>query len=288
MISMMRIDKPVLFDANILINFKGQLKFLFGFFREVLVHRQVKDEVMGQAIKNEIEHLEETVNIKYVDDRFPTDEVGSLLFGECDKELKASFNIDKSDDLGEYKTLLFAKFNNVTILSSQDTTVWSFVTKSKNFRGIKCITIQDFAYIVYLSADSGKDRKLAKTLYSKYAREEHPFEYFKKFMNRYNNEVPLYIEFENNRIQNYEELIQQYVEYYSDTELDKAQVVSEIINIARRSSNTCLGCIYSRIDKNRVDFSIRNCVLGYSLGDNECEKTREGFDTRIRNNDRYY
>jgi hypothetical protein len=286
MIPMMRIDKPVLFDANILINFKGQMRFLFGFFSEILIHSQVKNEVMGQAIRNEIEALEGTFNIKYVEDSFPTDNVSSILFGECDKELKASFNIDKSDDLGEYKTLLFAKFNNITILSSQDTTVWSFVTKSKNFMGIKCITIQDFAYIVYLSASNGKDRKLAKALYGKYAREEHPFEYFKKYMNRNNDEIPLYIEFENNRIQNYEELIQQYVEYYSDTEIDKAQVVLEMVNISRHLPDTCLSCIYSRIDKNKVDFSIRSCTLGYSLNDAECINIREGFDTRIRNSDR--
>jgi hypothetical protein len=87
---MRRIDKPVLFDANIMINFKGQLKFLFRFFSEILIHKQVKDEVMGQAIKNEIESLEKIVNIKYVDDSFPTDEAGSILYKECDKEIMKS------------------------------------------------------------------------------------------------------------------------------------------------------------------------------------------------------
>lgn len=229
---MVKINTPVLFDANILINFKGQLKFLFRFFTEVLIHRQVNDEVVGQVLKSEIQALKRTVSIKYVDDKFPTDTVGSILLRECDKELKASFNIDKSEDLGEYKTLLFAKFNNVGILSSQDTTVWSFVTKSKHFRSIKCITIQDFAYIVYLSACNKNDRKLAKTLYCRFTREEHPFEYFKKHMERNNNEIPMYIEFENNRIQNYEQLIQQYTDYYSDTSIDRAQISCELVNIA--------------------------------------------------------
>ena len=50
-------------------------------------------------------------NIVYVEDKFPTDDVGKKLFEECDKELKDSFNIEDLKDLGEYKTLLYAKFN---------------------------------------------------------------------------------------------------------------------------------------------------------------------------------
>lgn len=283
---MVKISTPVLFDANILINFKGQLKFLFGFFTEVLIHRQVYDEVVGQALKSEIHALEGMVNLKYVDDKFPTDRVGNVLLKECDKELKASFNIYKSEDLGEYKTLLFAKFNNVSILSSQDTTVWSFVTRSKHFKGIECITIQDLAYLVYLSACNKSDRKLAKALYCKFTREEHPFVYFKKYMERHDNEIPKYIEFENNRIQNYEQIIQNYTEYYIDNSIDRAQISCEIVNIARSSPDTCLSCIYSRLDKNRCDYSIRKCRFEYFLNDAECINVREGFDRSIRNRER--
>jgi len=45
----------------------------------------------------------------YVEDNFPTDEIGKKLLKECDKELKDSFNINDQKDLGEYKTLLYAK-----------------------------------------------------------------------------------------------------------------------------------------------------------------------------------
>ncbi len=62
------------------------------------------------------------------------------------------------------------------------------------------------------------------------------------------------------------------MEYYSDTDMDKSQVVAEIISIAKCAPNTCLSCIYSRVDKNRVDFSIRNYVFKYSLNENDCEK----------------
>lgn len=137
---MRKINSPVLFDANILMNFKGQLKFLFGFFENIIIHEQVFNEVVGQALKDELISVSDVSNIVYVEDKFPTDDVGKKLFEECDKELKDSFNIEDLKDLGEYKTLLYAKFNNVFILSSQDTTVWRFITESKYFKGLKCIT----------------------------------------------------------------------------------------------------------------------------------------------------
>ncbi|QNU67173.1 hypothetical protein EHE19_001045 [Ruminiclostridium herbifermentans] len=283
---MMKIETPVLFDANILINFKGQLKFLFGFFTEVLIHKQVYEEAVGQALKDEIHSLKNSISIKFVDDRFPTDDIGRTLVKECDKELRMSFNIDKCEDLGEYKTLLYAKFNNVSILTSQDTTVWSFITRSKYFMGLKCITIQDFSYIIYLSASNKKERKLAKTLYSKFAREEHPFECFKSFMERNKNEIPQYIEYENNRIQNYEQLLQEYAEYYSDDCIDMMQVSYEIENAAKLHPNTCISCIYSRMDKNRCDYLIRKCKYEYSFNDNDCINIRDVFDRRIRSRGR--
>lgn len=195
-----KISSPVLFDANILINFKGQLKFLFGFFDNAMIHIKVFDEVVGQALKDELISLTNVCNIVYVEDNFPTDEVGRKLLEECDKELKNSFNVDDLKDLGEYKTLLYAKFNDITILSLQDTTVWRFITESKYFKGLKCITVQDFAYLLFLNAKNKSDRKIAKNLYKDFAREEHPFEYYKTFMERNDNKIPGFIEFENNRI----------------------------------------------------------------------------------------
>ena len=133
---------------------------------------------------------------------------------------------------------MYAKFNSVSILTSQDTTVWSFITNSKYFMGIKCITIQVFAYIMFLSASNKNDRKLAKSLYSRFAREEHPFDCFKNYMERNNNEIPKYIEYENNRIRNYEQLLQEYVDYYSDDCIDIIQVSYEMENAAKLHSNT--------------------------------------------------
>ncbi|WIV13244.1 hypothetical protein [Proteiniborus sp. MB09-C3] len=281
---MRKISSPVLFDANILINFKGQLKFLFSFFENVIIHRKVFNEIVGQALKDELISVSNVSNIIYVEDNFPTDEVGKKLLEECDKELKDSFNIEDLKDLGEYKTLLYAKFNNVFILSSQDTTVWRFVTESKYFKGLKCITVQDFAYLLFLNAENKSDRKIARNLYKAFAREEHPFECFKIFMERNDNEIPVFIEFENNRISNFQQLVQGYFNYYVDTSYcESKEVEYEISNLASNNTGNCLSCIYSRIDKNNVDYSIRKCLFDYSLNDEQCSEIREGFSMRIRN-----
>ena len=281
---MRRINSPVLFDANILINFKGQLKFLFSFFENIIIHKKVFNEVVQHALKNELISVSNDFNIIYVEDNFPTDEVGEKLLEECDKELRESFNINELKDLGEYKTLLYAKFNNVFILSSQDTTVWRFVTESKYFKGLKCITVQDFAYLLFLNAKSKSDKKIAKSLYKIFAREEHPFEYFKIFMERNNNDIPRFIEFENNRIKNFQQLVQGYFNYYADASYcDSKEVEYEISNLAGRNTGNCLSCLYSRMDENNVDYSIRKCLLNYSLNNEQCSLIREGFSMRIRN-----
>ncbi|HCS11114.1 MAG TPA: hypothetical protein DIV40_06635, partial [Clostridiales bacterium] len=70
---MITINDPVLFDANILINFKGQLKFLFQFFENIIIHRQVYEEVIGQPLKDEMESISDKSKIKIVEDNFPTD-----------------------------------------------------------------------------------------------------------------------------------------------------------------------------------------------------------------------
>lgn len=281
---MMKISEPVLFDANILINFKGQLKFLFRFFENIIIHKEVYNEVIGQAIKDELLSVSDVSNITYVEDNFPTDEIGKKLFEECDKELKDSFNIEDLKDLGEYKTLLYAKFNNVFIISSQDTIVWRFITESKYFKGLKCITVQDFAYLLFLNAKNKSDKKTAKSLYKSFAREEHPFEYFRIYMERHNNDIPKFIEFENNRIQNFEQLVQGYLDYYTDISYcNSKEIEYEISSLASKNIGNCLSCLYSRIDKNNVDYSIRKCLFDYSLNDEQCSQIREEFVMRIRN-----
>lgn len=284
MIMMKKIESPVLFDANIFINFKGQLKFLFSLFENVLVHKQVIDEVLEESIKNELDLLKKENNsITIVEDMIIEDKIEELLYKECDQELKNVFNIKDSKDLGEYKTLLFAKFNEVKLLSSQDTTVWRFVTSSSYFNDIDCITIQDISYLIYLNANSKRDRKLAKTLYSHFGRNEHPFEGFSKYMIRNNNEIPKYIEFENNRINNYSELVKGYVEFYSSGDFyNTEEVERDLVGVARQNSNTCIDCLYSRINSTNVDLLKRNCSLHLELSDEGCTIMRESFSENIR------
>lgn len=281
---MRKISDPVLFDANILMNFKGQLKFLFSFFENIIIHQKVVDEVIGPALKDELTSVSNISNIMYVEDNFPTDEIGKKLLKECDKELKDSFNINDQKDLGEYKTLLYAKFNNVYILSSQDTTVWRFITESKYFKGLQCITVQDFAYLLFLNAEKKKDRKTAKNLYKTFTREEHPFECFKVFMERNNEHLPGFIQFENERIHNFEQLVQGYYDFYAGTSYcDINEIEYEISNLAGKNTENCLCCLYSRIDKNNVDYSSRKCLFGYSFDDKQCSLKREKFSMKIRN-----
>lgn len=281
---MKKIKSPVLFDANIFINFKGQLKFLFSLFENILVHKQVIEEVLDESIKNELDLvMKENKTIKIVEDIDIDNEVEQLLYEKCDQELKSTFNIKDSKDLGEYKTLLYAKFNEVRLLSSQDTTVWRFVTASSYFNDIDCITIQDLAYLIYLNASSKKDRRLAKTLYNHFGRNEHPFEEFKKYIVRNNNEIPKYIEFENNRIDNFNKLVKGYVEFYSNGDFyNTGEVEQDLVSAARQNLNTCIDCLYSRINESNVDLLQRNCTLHLELFDENCIIVRESFSEKIK------
>lgn len=282
---MRKIKSPVLFDANILINFKGQLKFLFSLFENILVHKQVIEEVLEESIKNEFSlMMKENSAISIVEDIIIEDDIEQLLYKQCDQELKNTFNIKDSKDLGEYKTLLFAKFNEVKLLSSQDTTVWRFVTASSYFNDIDCITIQDLSYLIYLNASSKRDRKLAKTLYSHFGRNEHTFEDFKKYMERNNNEIPKYIQFENNRINNYNELIKGYAKFYSSGDFyDTEELEIDLVNAARQNPNTCIDCLYSRINSSNIDLLKRICSLQLELFNENCIIKRESFSKKIRN-----
>ncbi|QXM05726.1 hypothetical protein [Crassaminicella indica] len=281
---MNRIKSPVLFDANILMNFKGQLEFLFSLFDNVLIHKQVMEEVLDETIKNEIDLIiKENEGVKIVEDSIIEGDVEKRLFEECDKELKNIFNIKDSKDLGEYKTLLYAKFNGIKLLSSQDTTVWRFVTESIYFNDIDCITIQDLAYLIYLNANKKKDRRLGKSLYNYFGRKEHSFDSFKRYMERNNNEIPKYIEFENIRIGNYNQLVEGYAEFYSKESFgSKEEIEEEIVNVARNNPATCLNCLYSRIHERNVDYNNRICSLNYNLSDDKCLEVREDFSENIR------
>ena len=280
---MKKISAPVLFDTNIFINFKGQLKFIFQFFDNIMIHKKVYDEVLEQSIKNELDSLKSTYNITFVEDKFPADDIGKKLLTECDKELKNSFNIENLKDMGEYKTLLYAKFNGICILSSQDTTVWRFIAESKHFKGLQCITVQDMAYLLYLNANGKSDRKIAKALYKHFTRNEHPFEYFITYMKRNNDEIPGYIEFESTRINNFEQLVQGYMECYSDTLCSSSDDIEyEISKLAAANVGNCLSCLYSRVNKNNINCSIRKCLFDFELNSKQCIDVRDEFTMKIR------
>jgi len=281
---MKKIKSPVLFDANILMNFKGQLKFICGFFENILVHKKVLEEILEDYIREEInEVMEEQGNVTVVEDTILKDEIEKTLFKECDKELRNIFNIDDLRDLGEYKTLLYAKFNGVSLLSSQDTTIWRFIRKSTYFNEIECITMQDISYLIYLNANNKHGRKLAKSLYTKYSREEHSFNSFKCYMHRQEDKIPKYIEFENNRIDNFNQLVKGYLEFYSkDIYCNVEEVEGEVVHAAKTNPDTCISCLYSRMDSNNVDYNERICILNYQLFYDDCLITREEFSKLIK------
>lgn len=276
---MSKFQSPVLFDANIIMDFKGQLEKLFSHFENILIHEKVYSEVLDQSVKNELDMLTEKMGIKYVTDPQYTDEASISLYKKCDEELRATFDIENNHDMGEYKTLLYAKFNVVCLISTQDTTIWRLLLDSENFKGLQCITVQDLAYYLYLN---NENKKAAKNFYEKFTREEHGFKYFKKYMEQNNNEIPKYIEFEYDRICNFKELVSQYYECFSNT-YSLQETESEISEIASTDDNTCLSCLLSRMNKNVVDFTRRCCVFDYVLNDDSCLNQRKEFKKKIRN-----
>lgn len=280
---MCKFGTPVLFDANIIIDFKGQLDKLFSHFENILIHEKVYSEVLNQSIKRELDTISEKMKIEYVTDFKCTDEESKVLFKKCDEELREIFDIDNNNDLGEYKTLMYAKFNSICLISTQDTTVWRLIIDSENFKGMQCITVQDLAYYLYLSTDN---KKAAKKFYEHYSRDEHAFIYFKKYMEQYDNKIPKYVEFEYDRICNFKELVSEYFKYYNDTYFTLEEIESEISRIASADNNTCLSCLLSRMDKNIIDFSRRCCVCDYVFNDDKCIYHRKEFKKKIRNMER--
>ena len=282
----MRINAPVLFDANILINFKSNLRILFSYFDKILIHQKVYEEIIDKELITELDSLVSCYDIQYVDDNIPTDPISMILFEQCDAELKNSFNISDGQDLGEYKTLLYAKFNNIAILSSQDTTVWRFVTQSTYFKGLDCFTIQDIAYLLYLNAKNKNDRQLAKKIYQAFAPQAHPFNNYKQYMENSNAPLPNFIAYENMRIENYAGLVKSYVVCYDEVDPGGADgCEGEICRAAKDNIGTCINCLFSRSDKNKIDYLIRICYLGYAPNDAECMKEREEFLSRVKNRD---
>lgn len=265
-------------DANILLNFKGNLKFLFNLFEHVLIHEKVMEEVLDDTVKNEV--YKNIANVTIVNDIKLEDDDSIKLFNKCDEELKRVFNINTNKDLGEYKTLLYAKFNKIILLSSQDTTVWKFILTSKYFKGLKCITIQDIAYLIYLNSIDKNQRKHAKYFYNTFGRKEHLFKEFKKYIDSNDIDVPCYIYFEANRIEEYHRIINEYLDHFNQ-DYEACQIEREIVNLAKMNKESCVSCLNSTIDKNNIDFNIRICKEGYNLADENCKRYSQFFDEII-------
>ena len=62
-------------------------------------------------------------------------------------------------------------------------------------------------------------------------------------------------------------------------------VEGEICKVAKDNIGICISCLFSRSDKNKIDYRIRTCYLGYTLNDAECIKKREEFLSRVKNRD---
>jgi len=281
---MNKFSTPVLFDANIIINFKSQLDKLFCYFENILIHEAVYSEVLDQSVKIELDTISKKMNIEYVTDFECTDNESKALFIKCDEELRETFDIENNHDFGEYKSLMYAKFNKVSFISTQDTTIWRLIIDSENFKGMQCITVQHLAYYLYLNDYNNKQQ--TKRFYENYSREEHAFKYFVKYMEQCGNEIPKYVEFEYERILNFKELILDYNKYYNETSYTSEEIESDISRIASTDNNTCLSCLLSRMDKNIIDFTRRRCVCDYVLNDDNCLYHRKEFKKKIRNIER--
>lgn len=104
---------------------------LFVHFENILIHERVYSEVLNQSVKRELDTISEKMDIEYVTDFKCADDESKALFKKCDKKLRETFDIDNNHDLGEYKTLMYAKFNRVCLISTQDTTVWRLIIDSE-------------------------------------------------------------------------------------------------------------------------------------------------------------
>lgn len=102
-------------------------------------------------------------------------------------------------------------------------------------------------------------------------------------MNRYGDEIPKYIEFENNRIDNFNQLVKGYMDFYGrDIFCSREEIEREVVHATKNHSNTCISCLYSRIDQDNVDYLKRLCNLNYELFDEDCTIIREEFSEFIK------
>ncbi|MBN2852719.1 MAG: hypothetical protein JXQ23_08290 [Clostridia bacterium] len=275
----MKIESPVLFDASVIIGFKGQLKTILGFFNDVLIHETVFNEILDGSLKDELKVLlESSENIGLVYDINITDDITKAFQKTCDKELRNTFNIDCKRDLGEYKSLLYAKLNDVLLFATQDTTVWSFLHNSMYFNDIECMTLQDMAYLLNINSRNAENEKTARNLYRICSNtKEFPWNWFKKFIKNRKDILPNYIAYENNRIENYMELVLS----YDNDSFSVGQIKCNILELAKKNYNSCISCIYSRKDPSNDDFSKRCCFHKFLFDNEKCKIIAEHFKEDI-------
>lgn len=294
---MSNFQSPTILDTNIILNFEGNLELLCRYFEKLYIHEYLDKEILTKKIKDELCIVNQKYqNIEYVNDGYLDNlsDIENKIFESSYKELGETFNLKDKEDIGECITLLYAKFNNIGIISSQDTTVWPFITYAMHFNEIKCMTIMDIGYFIFQNGTSPEDRAIGKAIYKKYSKNEHKFEYFKVYAKRNNNELPLYIEFENERISNFLELSYDYIVWIGSQVLTD-RIINILEQTAKSNVGTCLDCIYSRLDKSQIHFSAlkpldnptnsiylnRICSKGLVLNNSDCISERMDFNLAI-------
>jgi hypothetical protein len=290
-------QSPTILDTNIILSFEGNLELLCQYFQQLYIHEYLLKEILTDKVKDELEKVNNKYkNIKYVNDSYINNltDIDKKIYQAANKELGKTFNLAKNKDIGECKTLLYAKFNNIKIISSQDTTIWPFITYAEHFNNIECMTIMDLGYFIYLSGSSATDRATGKAIYKEYSKAEHKFEYFKIYAERNNNQLPLYIEFENERIFNFLELSSDYIDFIG-FQMRSEKIGNILEQVALSNVGTCLDCIYSRLDKHKIALSAlkpldstanpiyvnRICSKGYTLNNEDCISKRIDFSKAI-------
>lgn len=295
-------DSPILLDTNIILYFQDNLELLCKNFTNLLIHEYVYKEVLSGKVRDSIEKVYKKYdNITFVNDDYydSLDDIELKLYKLSQDELNDTFNTDIEKDIGECKTLLYSKFNKTNVISTQDTIVWSFINIAKHFTEVHCMTIQDISILIRLNSTSKDDINVAKYLYNKYTRSEHKYVYFKKYVELHGNSLPAYIEFENLRIENFKHLISGYLEWSTGRGISDDKLKIIISNIAKNNCGTCLNCLFSRIDKskiqmgnicsiddpNNVVYNSRVCEFKYIFKDQKCESVKNEFDSIIKDRD---
>ncbi|QHE62596.1 hypothetical protein FHE72_17370 [Rossellomorea vietnamensis] len=167
-----KVSTPVIFDAMMLITSceNNIIDEWVSYFEKALIHKEVFEELKTEAVKNKVQSLVNNGAFEIVDDDYQVtlkDSASITLYQSCDRELQSRLDVNKGRDHGEYKTLLYAKFKDVSIFSTQEVAVWNLYTQSKNFKDIEFLTFQDLAFLMIRNGGVKEIRKIGKAIYKK-------------------------------------------------------------------------------------------------------------------------